>query len=244
LSAIVLEESQPSPPLTNGPLAKTMQKPAPLLLLSLYALAWLLAVAAGLLWLWLGYSLYIDARAGWEPAAAGLTCLLASVYAARVAHTLCSRTEVHSTLTWLELEGRYSCPPADPRQRTPTGDPVLPPVSVHSMTLKACSAQVRSIFYAEAAGMLGGRVVLEVVDDPQLARSWGQLAAAATRGGIETATAARTGPGAPVPRKARPQRAIDPDPPPARRPPRFCSACGTQVLSGERFCQHCGNVLD
>jgi hypothetical protein len=46
-----------------------------------------------------------------------------------------------------------------------------------------------------------------------------------------------------APAKPRPQRAVDPDPPPPRRPPRFCSACGTPVLSGARFCQHCGNVL-
>jgi hypothetical protein len=244
MSASVLEESQPSPPPTRGSLAKTSTAPAPLLLLSLYALAWLLAVAAGLLWLWLGYSLYLDAMAGWKPAAAGLSCLLAGVYAARVAHTLCSRTEVHSTLTWLELEGRYSCPPADPRERTPTGAQVLPPVSVHSMTLKACSAQVRSVFYAEAAGMLGGRVLLEVVDDPQLALSWGQVAGDAARGSMETATAAHAGPATPAPPKARSQRTIDRDPPPPRRPPRFCSACGTPVLSGARYCQHCGNVLD
>jgi hypothetical protein len=169
---------------------------------------------------------------------------MAGVYAARIAHTLCSRTEVHSTITWLELEGRYSCLPADPKERTSTGAQVLPPVSVQSMTLKACSAHVRSIFYAEAAGMLGSRVLLEVMDDAPLARSWGQLAGDLTRGGMETSTtAAPAAMAAAAPAKPRPQRAIDPDPPPPRRQPRFCSACGTPVLSGARFCQHCGNVL-
>jgi hypothetical protein len=244
LSATVLEESQPSPAPAGSPLAKPAAPPAPLLLRLLYAMAGGLAVAAGLLWLWLGYSLYVNPTAGWEPAAAGLACLMAGVYAARMAHTLCSRAEVHSTITWLELEGRYTCPPADPKERTSTGAQVLPPVSVQSMTLKACSAHVRSVFYAEAAGMLGGRVLLEVVDDAPLARSWGQLAGDVTRSGMETATtAAPAVPAAAAPAKPRQQRAIDPDPPPPRRPPRFCSACGTPVLSGARFCQHCGNVL-
>jgi len=46
---------------------------------------------------------------------------------------------------------------------------------------------------------------------------------------------------------ARPRvpRSVDADTPPpvAKRPARFCSACGTPVLAGARFCQQCGNVL-
>jgi hypothetical protein len=239
----VLEESQPAPTPASGSIARAAEAPAPVLLQSLYVLGLVLAVVAGLFWLWLGYTQYFDASAGWTPATLGLACLLASVYATRLAHTLCSRTEVYSTITWLELEGSYTCPPADPKERTPTGAPVLPPVTVESMTLRACVTQVRSVFYAEAPAALGGRVLLELKDDAALARSWGQLAGDGARGGMEPAPAspAAAAPVAPTSARARPVR--DPDPAPPRRPPRFCSACGTPVLSGARFCQHCGNVL-
>lgn len=245
LSALVLEESQPSPPPASGPIARSEAAPAPVLLQSLYVLGLVLAVVAGLFWVWQGYTLYVDHSAGWEPTPLGLASLLASVYAMRLAHTLCSRTEVHSTITWLELEGSYTCPPADPKERTPTGAPVLPPVTVESMTLRASVVQVRSVFYAEAPAMPGGRVLLELKDDVALARTWGQLAADGARGGMEAAppALAAAAPAAPAPARVRPQPQRAPDPTPPRRPPRFCSACGTPVLSGARFCQHCGNVL-
>ena len=35
----------------------------------------------------------------------------------------------------------------------------------------------------------------------------------------------------------------DAAPPVAKRPARFCSACGTPVLAGARFCQSCGASL-
>ena len=84
----------------------------------------------------------------------------------------------------------------------------------------------------------------DVVREPPVCGEWSFDVSddADTRGGaLLVDSLARPAAPAPLPRP----RFGEPDaaPPVAKRPARFCSACGTPVLAGARFCQQCGNVL-
>lgn len=246
-SAVLLEESQPLVPQGGKhmpPLAE--QVPAqrrPLLVLDTLGL--LLTLAGGLLWVWAAHAHMRDPSVSWLSSMAGLVCLLAGGYALRVAHVLWSRVEVRSTFTWLDFKGGYF------RQAAVAEGPGRPRVAaqvrVDDMVFQARVATARSVFYAATPHYIGSRVLLELVAERPAAQAWLALVR-------EFARKASAGdgamPGAVLAARAKVRQAAaeheQPTPAPitARRPARFCSACGTPVLSGARFCQQCGHTLD
>lgn len=258
----VLEESQPlvhplsvaavkkAPrPEVTDPDAPVRAAPAPSLnpppgagwlrLLALCGLVW--ALVGALLWLWLAYSRMKNPAAPWWPAALGLAFVGGAGYALRVGHLLWSRMELQSTLTWLDMKGSFV--------RTGAAVPAAPekvgsqraekPVQVATLDMHCGVAQLRSVFYAAVpARALGMRTLLDWAIDMKGAEAWIAFVRSHARGGsavMPEAGAPRV-PGKPVGRPAEVE-------PTQRRSAKFCAACGTPVLAGARFCQHCGNSL-
>ena len=240
-SATVLEESQPLIP--RGA-ASTLAPAQSRWLLVLGALGLCSSVVGGGLWVWLARAHMLDSAASWVPAAVGLVCLLAGGYAFRISHVLWSRLEVESTLTWLEFKGSYFRVPgaalaAEPAARMPGAAAV----GVEELTLKACVVQARSVFYAAATYEIGSRALLTLTPDAKTAANWTELAHGFARS-VALSAMAQSPALLAARARARERRAGDAGAVIApKRPPRFCSACGTPLLVGARFCQQCGNTL-
>ena len=244
IRAVVLEESQPLVPHVGREVAPVKAQSAArqrgLLWLDGLGLAW--SLTGAVLWLWMAWAHMRDVNASWLPGAAGLACLLAGAYAVRVGHLLWSRVEVQSTITWLDFRGRAQRLPEPPAE---AGARVRdePPVRVDDLRLQARVAVARSVFYASAPHPLGSRVLLAVDPQAGAAGAWLQMLQAYARKAAPAAASSVAAAPAAARGRARPGAAVDADPPPPRRPARFCPHCGTPVLSGARFCQHCGSVL-
>ena len=243
-TATVLEESQPLVPQAGNKFAPAAEQGPgqrrPLVLLDVLGLAWTLA--GGLLLVWAAYTHMRDSTTFWVTSTVGLVCLLVGGYALRVAHVLWSRVEVGSTLTWLDFKGNYFRQPAAATD-SPGRTRSTTHVRVDDMRLRARVATARSVFYAAAPHHIGSRVLLELTAQRSAASAWVGLVsdfarkAAPAEGALHTAVLAARA-------KVRQAAVAEPEvPAPARRPPRFCSACGTPVLQGARFCQQCGNTL-
>lgn len=258
----VLEESQPlvhplsvaavkkvPRPEVTDPDAPVRAAPAPSLnpppgagwlrLLALCGLVW--ALVGALLWLWLAYSRMKNPAAPWWPAALGLAFLGGAGYALRVGHLLWSRMELQSTLTWLDMKGSFV--------RTGAAVPAAPekvgaqraekPVQVATLDMHCGVVQLRSVFYAAVpARALGMRMLLDWAIDMKGAEAWIAFVRSHARGGsaVVPEPSAPRASGKPVGRPAEPETA-------PRRSAKFCAACGTPVLAGARFCQHCGHSL-
>jgi hypothetical protein len=168
---------------------------------------------------------------GWWPSTVGLAAVLAGLHALRVAHLLWTRMELVSTITHLEVKGRWT-------RSGPTA--LLDAVKVHAHV-----AQARSVFYAASPLGLGTRTLLGWrADDEagrgwiQFVRDWGDKAAGpdpAAAARARARAAGRSGPESDV--------ALPPAAAPGARVARFCAQCGTPVLAGARFCQNCGAAL-
>lgn len=240
-NASVLEESQPLIPRGAASSLAPSQSRWPLVLgvLGLGS-----SVAGGLLWVWLARAHMLDSAASWVPASVGLVCLLAGGYAFRIAHVLWSRVEVESTLCWLDLKGSYIRVPGAPAAADPTSrSPGAAAVAVEELTLKACVVQARSVFYAAATYEIGSRALLTLAPDAKSAASWTELAQAFARH-VAQSPVAQTPALLAARERARERRVGDAVAAAApKRPPRFCSDCGTPLLVGARFCQQCGNTL-
>ena len=240
-AATVLEESQPLvPPAAAGHPAP----PGARWLLTLAALGLALSVLGGATWLWLAFAHMRDSTASWLPALPGLVCLLGGGYALRLGHLLWSRTEVGSTLTWLELKGTYFRVPAP---AAPAGAPgrrsAESTAGVDGLALKACVVQARSVFYAAGRHTMGSRALVALTGDAKAAAAWTALVQTMARNA--SASPAAASPAMLAARaKAHERRAADADGPAMpKRPARFCSACGTPLLAGARFCQQCGSTV-
>lgn len=238
-SALVVEESQPVVPIGKherlpGPTGERLAW-----LLALGTLSLLLTLAGGVLLVRLADAHMDDVGASWVTAASALVLVVAGGYALRVGHMLWSRYEVISLLLWLEFKGHgaHASGSVESAARVPQRGGG----AVRAVSLKVSMVQVRSVFYAAAEHPIGSRVVLSLIaDEPAARRSIQQLKANAEHAPLATVPAAleERPPFAP-PSLARPA------PPPARPAslPKFCSACGTRVLQGARFCQECGAPL-
>ena len=228
-SASVVEESQPL-------IAHDVSgRAAPRALIALNTVGLLLSVAGAFSWIWLAYAQMRDPSSSWAAASAGLVCLLLSIYALRNSHLLWSRVEVQSTLTWLEFDGSgqaagvagHGAATARPGSRIP------------GLRCRARAAQLRSVFYASAPHWMGSRVVLSVQALATESRSWIEfLRALAGQQAVELVPSSSPAVRSPARDPRAPEAA-----PVVTRAPRFCSACGTPVLQGARFCQNCGQVL-
>jgi hypothetical protein len=246
-AATVLEESQPMGPAVARGAAMPAATAAPtkarwLLLLELLGLC--ASAIGGLLWVWLARAHMLDSTASWLPASLGLVCLLSGGYALRIGHVLWSRVEVDSTLIWLDIKGAYfRVPDAAGASGLAGRASNALPVAVDGLTLKACVARVRSVFYAAAAPGAGSRALLSLADDPAAARSWLAVAQAFARSVAAGAPAELP---AVVAARAKVRARLNAEPEAAvasRRPSRFCSACGSPLLVGGRFCPHCATPV-
>ncbi len=238
-TATVLEESQP---LVAQSAAGQAPPPGAVWLTVLVALGLALSVLGGGAWLWLAFAHMRDSSATWLPALPGLVCLLGGGYALRVGHLLWSRTEVGSTLTWLELKGNYfRVPLAAAAAGAPGRRAAETAAAVDGVALKACVVQARSVFYAAGRHTLGSRALVALTGDGKASAAWTSLLQTLAR----NATPAAVSPAMLVARaKARERRAAADDGPAVpKRPARFCSACGTPLLAGARFCQQCGSTV-
>lgn len=238
-TATVLEESQP---LVETAAGGHRLPPGAVWLQALAVLGLTLSVLGGGTWLWLAFAHMRDSTASWLPALPGLVFLLGGGYALRLGHLLWSRTEVGSTLSWLELKGSYfrvpvpvAAPGAPGRRQAETA------AAVDGVALKACVVQARSVFYAAGRHTLGSRALVALTGDAKAAAAWTALLQTLARNASPTAVS----PAMLVARaKARERRAASGDSPAGpKRPARFCSACGTPLLAGARFCQQCGSTV-
>jgi hypothetical protein len=252
-TASVIEESQPQPlepvaaagaPAAEGADATAARsRQARLMLLGTLALT--ASVLGALSWLWTTWVHMGNAKAPWITGTLGLAGLLLGTHAMRVAHLLWSRVEVASQLTWLEFNGVCirSLGPGGPPQR-PRGEAA---VRLEDLTLRACVAQARSVFYAAGGDEIGSRRLLALEADAAGAEAWTQLLEDLVRNAEDVGRLAPAPtPAAPRVRPRDSREARGPDEAAARsaqRPTRYCSACGSPVLSAARFCQQCGNTL-
>ena len=228
-SASVVEESQPL-------IAHDVSgRAAPRALIALNTVGLLLSVAGAFSWIWLAYAQMRDPSSSWAAASAGLVCLLLSIYALRNSHLLWSRVEVQSTLIWLEFDGSVQAAGV-------AGDGAAtarPGSHIPGLRCRARAAQLRSVFYASAPHWVGSRVVLSVQALATESRSWIEfLRALAGQQAVEPVPSSSPAVRSPARDPRAPEAA-----PVVTRAPRFCSACGTPVLQGARFCQNCGQVL-
>jgi hypothetical protein len=198
-------------------------------------------------WLWLAWAQMHDPQALWLAGVMGGAFIIAGTYAMRLGHLPWSRVDLSSTILWIEVEGAYQ------RLPTPEGKPVA--ARSQAVELRVCAAQARSAFYSAAPPLLGSRTLLTWAADAKATQKWLDCLRAIGQGATGGFTVPSPPPIAapamgmaaanPVPRPRSSPRVADADAPPhtAKRPARFCSACGTPVLAGARFCQQCGNVL-
>ena len=245
--ATVLEESQPlTPPVARNAAQRRAAASATRAhwLLALEGLGLTASAAGGLLWLWLAYAHRIDAASSWALASVGLACLLVGGYALRIGHLLWSRVEVESTLLWLDFAGTYfRLPGAAPAPDASGRSPTQIPVGVEGLTLTAKLAKARSVFYAAAPHGAGSRTLLSLAGDPAAGVAWATFTQSLARSAAP-AVAAETPAVRAAREHARARRESVPETTAAAgRPARFCSACGTPLLVGGRFCQHCGKEL-
>ena len=240
-AATVLEESQPLVPPAAG---AHRPPPGAGALLALAVLGLALSVLGAGTWLWLAFAHMRDSTASWVPALPGLVCLLGGGYAIRLGHLLWSRTEVASTLTWLELKGTYFRVPVPATSSSAPGRrPAESAAGVDGVALKACVVQARSVFYAAGRHTMGSRALVALTEDAKAAASWTALVQTLARNA--SASPAAASPAMLAARaKARERRAASSENPAMpKRPARFCSSCGTPLLAGARFCQQCGSTV-
>ena len=247
-TATVLEETQPRfaapahEPTTAGGPARAAAVSRRRALWALNMLALLFSLAGGMLWLAVAHAHMRDGSAPWTMGCVALACLLLGAQAIRVAHVLWSRIEVASTITWLDFQG--SCVRLGNTVaggETPWARNEVP-ARIESVTLRACVAQVRSVFYAAAGDDIGSRTLLGLAGDAAASSQWMRVLEGLVRSAETPARASVAPVAAEMPTRERrvpDSRAV----PPPRRPVRFCPECGTPVLQGARFCQHCGSTV-
>ena len=240
-SASVLEESQP---LTAPAVGQARALVAPSVqtrwvwLLDASGLAF--SVLGAVLWLWAARAHMQDPTASWLPASVGLVCILAGGYALRIGHLLWSRVEVDSSITWLDFKGtflRASGAVAAVPNRAPGGVAL----GIEGLVIKAWVVQARSVFYAAGGHGIGSRTLVALVQDSKTAATWPALAQAFVRNAA--LSPAEASPGLQEARaRVRERRVAEPGNV-AKRLARFCAGCGTPLLVGARFCQHCGGSV-
>ena len=244
-SASVLEETQP----LTAPEGQARAPVAPSVqtrwLWLLDASGLTVSVIGGLLWLWAARAHTQDSAASWLPATVGLVCILAGGYGVRIGHLLWSRMEVDSSITWLDLKGTFvraaGAAPAVPA--APNRAQAGVALGIEGLVIKAWVVQARSVFYAAGAHGIGSRTLVAMVQDGKSAAAWSALVQGFVRN--VTLSPADASPALQEARaRVRERRVAEPANASApKRPARFCAGCGTPLLVGARFCQHCGGSV-
>lgn len=238
-TVMVLEESQPTLPANQRERLPAQPFKRRAWLLALAILGLLLTTAGGVMWVRMASALLADAASSWAGAATALALVLAGGYAVRAGHLVWSRIEVESTL-YLVRCGQAVNTAAAGKPPTVTGAPAAAAGAGGALHLQLRTVRAVSVFYAAADHTLGSRRLVRLVGDRATAQSFikqvqgfasramvntSQMPEARARGGTAAAGAA-----------SAPAAAL-------RGAPRYCPGCGTPVLQGARFCQHCGNSL-
>lgn len=244
-SASVLEETQPlTAPVgqAHAPVAPSVQTRW---LWLLDAAGLTVSVIGGLLWVWTARAHMQDAAASWLPATVGLVCILAGGYGVRIGHLLWSRMEVDSSITWLDLKGTFvraagAAGAAATAHNRAAGGAAL---GIEGLVVKAWVVRARSVFYAAGAHGIGSRTLVALVQDGKTAAAWSAL----VQGFVRNA-ALSPGEASPALQEARARVRERRGAEPAHvavpnRSARFCAGCGTPLLLGARFCQHCGGSV-
>ena len=240
VASCVLEESQPLTSADSGnsrsPVAPSVQTRWVWLL---DALGLAVTVAGGLLLAWAARAHLQDATASWLPFSVGGACVLVGGYALRIGHLLWSRVEVDSTIIWLDFKGTFvRAAGAAPAAALPSRAQGSRPLGIEALTVKACVVLARSVFYAAGSHGIGSRTLVALVQDSKSSASWIAL----VQGFVRNAAlvAGEASPGLQEARaRVRERRVVEPGD--IQKPPaRSCAGCGTPLLAGARFCQHCG----
>jgi hypothetical protein len=235
---LVLEESHPMLPAHARERPLSWPRPGSpemwLALLGMLCLVWTLM--GSVFWSWQAWTQLRDAGVFWTKAGVGLALVVAAGHALRVSHLLWSRFELESTLLWLEFQGEWV--------RAAPGAAA----TAQSLHARVAVARAHSVFYAAAEHRLGSRTLRGLRGDDAAASQWLQTLQqhvstlvqaqpdAAERRRVREAAAARAA-------ALAAQSTIAPAPAAPPRPARYCAVCGTAVLAGARFCQHCGSSL-
>ena len=245
VAACVLEESQPLTSADSGasrsPVAPSVQTRW---LWLLDALGLAVTVAGGLLLAWAARAHLQDSTAPWLPFSVGLVCVLVGGYALHIGHLLWSRVEVDSSITWLDFKGtfvRASGAVVMAGGAVPQRAPSSRPLGIEALTVKSWVVLARSVFYAAGSHGIGSRTLVALVQDSKATAGWTALVQGFVRNAALSATEAS--PGLQEARaRVRERRVVEPGPE-QKRPARFCAGCGTPLLVGARFCQHCGGSV-
>lgn len=237
-TVMVLEESQPTLPANQRERLPAQPLKQRVWLVVLVVLGLALTATGGVVWVRMASALLADAASPWAGAATALALVLAGGYAVRAGHLVWSRIEVESTL-YLVRCGQAGGASASSRPAAMGASQVMAGPAVGALNVQLRTVRAVSVFFAAADHTLGSRRLLRLAGDPSAAQSFvKQVQGFATRALVGTPAGdvrARGGTGATGagPSAAAAQRGM----------PRFCPACGTPVLQGARFCQHCGNSL-
>ena len=245
VAACVLEESQP---LTSADVGATRSPVAPSVqtrwVWLLDALGLAVTVAGGVLLAWAARAHLQDSTASWLPFSVGLVCMLVGGYALRIGHLLWSRVEVDSVITWLDFKGsfvRASGAAAATAGALPSRSQGGTPLGIEELTVKSWVVLARSVFYAAGSHGIGSRTLVALVQDSKATAAWAALVQGFVRNAALSATDAS--PGLQEARaRVRERRVAEPGNV-QKRPARFCAGCGTPLLVGARFCQHCGGSV-
>ena len=247
VAACVLEESQPLTSADTGaarsPVAPSVQTRWVWLL---NALGLAVTVTGGLLLAWAARAHLQDSTASWLPFSLGAVCVLTGGYALRIGHLLWSRVEVDSAITWLDLKGTFvrasgAAAAAAAAAAVPSRSQGGRPVGIEELTVKAWVVLARSVFYAAGSHGIGSRTLVALVQDSKATAGWTALVQGFVRNAALSAS--ETSPGLQEARaRVRQRRVAEPGNLP-KRPARFCAGCGTPLLVGARFCQHCGGSV-
>lgn len=201
-------------------------------LLLLMALALLLTLAGGLLWLSVPYAQLQRVERPFTWGVAAMLLVLAGGQVLRMAHLLWSRVEADSLLLWLQGSA---------------GAEASAPIRLQWAVLRA-----RSAFYAAADHRAGSRMLLALASDAATAqRSVEQVQRYAQKINANAADAADPRPSTPSPRTPRaagpmvsPAAPAAPGAPATAHKPaagvRYCLDCGEAMPVAARFCPRCG----
>jgi hypothetical protein len=225
----VLEETQPLLSTDERERGAALSRVQQAWLLGLQVLGLLMTLAGCALWVRLTHAHMLDKTSAWSTAALGVVLLLMGGYAIRAAHQLWSRVEVLSSLLQLDCKSVRGTPSSSAGASA----------GLQAMKLRARVVKLKSTFYVDAEHFIGSRIVLDLVGDEATAKR----AVQQVKTYAERQSAPDERPQAGPPGAARGAYGTAPAMPQRPAMVKFCSACGTPVLAGARFCQSCGAAL-
>lgn len=220
---IVLEESQPTLPVSSRDRLPPLPWSSRLWLLLLLVLALLLSLGGGIVWISMASALIESADSPWAGAALAAVLIGVGGWCTRIGHLPAGRIEVRSTLNLFEFMAR--------------AEPVASEEVHQRQRLRVRVWGMSSYFFGGSLTNFGGRGLLRMTGDVAAAQRFVEHI------GDYVYRSSPHAVGQDVkPAKLHQQAPLERDPV-ARAQARFCATCGTPRLQGARFCLHCGAPL-